>query len=115
MAKKRFALRADQIKPLATGRGGCFATDMITVHGHKVGYMYREQPDNDIDSGWRFVAGVESQEYMDDANNIAIFDVNTVANYDPEIIPFLDAPLGSAFERDRRSGKFVKVEEEAQQ
>ena len=25
-------------------RGGCFATDMITVQGRKVGYMYREPP-----------------------------------------------------------------------
>jgi hypothetical protein len=110
MAKKQFALSADQIKPLAKGRGGCFATDMITVDGCKVGYMYREQPDNDIDSGWRFTAGIESQKYMDDANNLEIYDVNTVANYDPEIIPFLDAPIGSAFERKRRTGKFVEVQ-----
>ena len=110
MAKKQFALRADQIKPLAKGRGGCLATDMITVDGCKVGYMYREQPDNDIDSGWRFMAGIESQKYLDDANNLQIYDVNTVANYDQEIIPFLDAPTGSAFERERHSGKFVEVQ-----
>jgi hypothetical protein len=27
--------------------------------------------------------------------------VNTIANYDPEIIPLLKAPTGSAFERVR--------------
>jgi hypothetical protein len=25
--------------------------------------------------------------------------VNTVANYDPDIVAFLDSPIGSAFER----------------
>ena len=46
---------------------GCFATDRILVDGEKVGYMYREEPadGNDWDSGWRFTAGDESQEYMD--------------------------------------------------
>ena len=111
-SQKKFALRADQIRPLAEGHGGCFATDMITVEGRKVGYMYREEPDFESDSGWRFMAGRESPEYMDDADNIAIYDVNTVANYDPDIIPLLNAPVGSVFEREGGTGGFVAVEDE---
>jgi hypothetical protein len=109
MAKKKFALGADQVKPLAKNRGACFATDMITVEGRKVGYMYREEPRNDQDSGWVFTAGQESQAYMDDAANHGIYDVNTIANYDPDIIPFLDAPAGLAFERQAPSGRFAQV------
>jgi hypothetical protein len=56
-ATKKFKLTADQIKPLVTGRGACLATDKITVEGRRVGYMYRERPDNKLDSGWRFFAG----------------------------------------------------------
>jgi hypothetical protein len=112
--QKKFSLPADQIKPLAENRGGCFATDMITVEGCKVGYMYREEASNDFfDSGWRFMSGQESQKYMDEADNLAIYDVNTIANYDPDIIPFLDAPIGSAFEREGPSSGFVQVEGEA--
>jgi len=81
---------------------------MILVGGARVGYMYREAPDNDVDSGWRFFSGEESQEYVDDAANFAFYDVNTVANYDPEIVPLLGARTGSAFERDA-SGKFVAI------
>ena len=111
-SQKKFALRADQIRPLAPNRGGCIATDMITVEGRKVAYMYREEPDNDIDSGWRFMAGFESREYMDDAANHAVYDVNTIANYDPDIIPFLDADIGSSFERKGGTGPFVAIEDE---
>jgi hypothetical protein len=107
---KRFRLRADQIRRLAEGHGACFATDRITVEGRKVGFMYCEEPDNDIDSGWRFLAGDESDEYMDNADNIGVYDVNTIANHDPDIIPLLDAPIGSAFERDQDSGEFDEVE-----
>jgi hypothetical protein len=109
ISKKRFALSPEQIKPLAEGIGGCFATDMITVEGRKVGYMYREEPDNNIDSGWRFLAGCESQEYMDNPDNIGVYDVNTIANYDPEIITLLNASVGTAFQRDIRSGCFGEV------
>jgi hypothetical protein len=109
MAKKRFALSAEQMKPLTKNRGGCVATDMITVEGRKVGYMYRDEPHNDQDSGWVFTAGQESQAYMDDADNHGIYDVNTIANYDPDIIPFLDAPAGTVFERQSPSSPFTQV------
>jgi len=36
---------------------------------------------------------------MDDVKNHNIYDVNTIANYDPQIIPLLDAPVGSAYIR----------------
>jgi hypothetical protein len=74
--------------------------------------MYREEADNELDSGWRFISGGESQAYLDDVANHAIYDVNTIANYDPDIIPFLDAPAGSAFARQGRSRGFVQVEGE---
>ncbi len=109
-SKKKFKLTAEQIKPIATGHGGCIATDKITVQGLKVGFMYRQEANNPDDSGWCFTSGVESQEYMDNPAHHEIYDVNTIANYDPEIIPLLDSPIGSAFERDRKTGKFVAVD-----
>jgi hypothetical protein len=107
--KKTFARLAHEIQPLAKGYGGCFATDEITVKGRRVGYAYREAPDHDVDSGWRFTAGDESDEYMDDADNLGIYDVNTIANYDPDIIPLLESGVGSQFARDPGSGKFVQL------
>ncbi len=109
---KTFAISGDQIQPLAEGHGGCFATDMITVENRGVGYMYREEPSNDTDSGWRFFSGHESQEYVDDHANTEVYDVNTIANYSPDIIPLLDAPFGTAFERDSESGRFVPVDDD---
>jgi hypothetical protein len=109
MADKQFKSAGSDMKPLAEGRGGCFATDAITVQGRKVGYMYREKPDFDKDSGWRFFSGTESPEMLDDPSHTEIYDVNTIANYDPAIIPLLDSPAGSAFERRGLFKKFVAV------
>ncbi|HVY87434.1 MAG TPA: DUF2185 domain-containing protein [Hyphomonadaceae bacterium] len=107
---KKYKLPAADIIPLATGRGACIATDMITVRGKPVGFMYRqEQPDNEQDSGWRFLSGLEDQDYMDDAGNHGVYDVNTIANYDPTIIPLLDSPPGSVFERTPGAKAFREV------
>lgn len=100
---KIYALDASQIKPLVEGQGACFASDEIAVKGRKVGYCYREAPDNDVDSGWRFLAGDEDDAYMDDPDNIGIYDVNTIANIDPDIMDILHAPIGAHFAR--RNGK----------
>lgn len=106
--EKKFKLSRAQIESIATGYGGCFATDMITVDGHPVRWMYREEPHNPMDSGWRFFSGYETDEYIDDLTNTAVYDVNTIANYDRSILPFLAAPVGSAFER--QGELFISVE-----
>lgn len=110
MAKKKFCIPVKNIKRLIDDDSGCFATDKIAVEGRPVGYMYREPPDNDVDSGWRFMAGDETDEYMDDANNFGVYAVNSVANFDPDIIPFIDATIGSAFARNPETGQFEEVE-----
>src|SRR5215470_8124576 len=106
---KQFKLAATEIKRLVRGYGGCFSSDMITVEGYPVRFMYRESPSNDIDSGWRFFSGFEDDTYMSNPDNHAIYDVNTIANYDPSIIPLLDSPVGSVFEKTTESERFVPV------
>ncbi len=113
MAEKQFNIAGSDMKPLTEGLGGCMATDAITVEGRKVGHMYREEPFFPEDSGWRFYSGTESQEYVDDPANTTIHDVNTIANYDPAIIPLLESPIGSAFARRGLFRKFVAVPFEA--
>ena len=79
---------------------GCIATDKITKEGFKVGYMYREEPsESSPDSGWRFMAGNEDDGYMNDPDNLHIFALNTICNYDRDIIPYLKSEIGSAYIR----------------
>lgn len=107
---KYFKIKAQDIEDIAVGYGNCIATDMITVHGKRVGYMYRDDPKNEMDSGWSFMWGKESHKYMNDPKNHEIYDINTIANYSPDIINFLDAPYGTAFERNS-SGKLAEIED----
>ena len=106
---KSFRIPADQLKDLATGYGTCLASDKITVAGLPVRWTYREEPVDDSDSGWRFFAGDESEEYVNDPANFEIYDVNTIANHDESIITVLDSPAGSSFEKPEDSLEFVEV------
>src|SRR5688572_16579850 len=99
MKEKIFKLSKDQIKELTEPIGACYASDHITVDGLLVGYMYRETPHLVVESGWRFFSGSEDQEYVDNPDNLMIYDVNTIANYDPAIIPYLNMEIGTELER----------------
>ncbi|HEY9103642.1 DUF2185 domain-containing protein [Chitinimonas sp.] len=108
---KYYKLDQSQIKQLAPGHGLCMVTDMITVEGYPVSYMYRDEPEDEADSGWRFFAGNESDQYIDNPKNFSLLDVNVVANYDQTIIPLLDSPVGSAFDKGGEGDTFYDVSE----
>ncbi len=103
---KKFKLKAEEIVKLIEPMGGGIATDKITVEGEPVDYMIREEPMNEIDSGWQFFSGTEDQDYVDNPENSAIYDLNTIANYDKAIIPYLNLPIGTQLERIRGTDKF---------
>lgn len=92
--EQRFLLRDWQ------GPAGCIATDAITVEGRPVGYMVREEPaPNMPDSGWRFFAGDETEDYLNTPENNDVYSLNTLCNYSPDILPLLSAPIGTAYSK----------------
>ncbi|MGN0663612.1 MAG: DUF2185 domain-containing protein [Negativibacillus sp.] len=109
---KNWVIPGPQIKPILTdwqGPVGCLATDRIMVDGCKVGYLYRVEAVNAGDSGWRFFAGDEDDAYTSDPDKVGVFHLNTLCNYDPSILPLLNAPVGTAFIRDEE-GNFRREE-----
>ena len=107
--KKEFKLWAPEFKLYLTdweGPSGCLATDHITVLGKRVGWCYREQStEGRPDSGWRFFSGEEDEAYTSDPEHTEVYDLNTICNYDPDILPLLTAPIGTAYARGA-DGKF---------
>ena len=108
--KKHYKLESRDLQPLATGFGLCVVTDRIAVDGYAVGYMYRDEPEDGEDSGWRFFAGDEDDRYIDNPKNFNVMEVNFVANCDPSIIAHLESPIGAAFDK-ADDGDFYDVSE----
>lgn len=108
---KTLLLSPEELQPLLENWEGpdlCIASDRITVEGYEVGYCYRIAPnDKQLDSGWCFLAGDETEEYLTNQQYMSRYDLNTICNYDPDIIPLLNSAYGSAFYRDE-NGIFQK-------
>jgi len=91
----KYKIQNSDMKQLCDDDRVAFATNHITVDGAKVGYMHREAPDFEEDSGWRFFSGAEDQKYIDNDSNVDIHSLNDIANYDPTILDFLAMPEGT--------------------
>lgn len=86
----------------------CFISKDLIDNHKKVGFMYREQSDNERDSGWRFFSGSETQEYVDNSDNILIVSLNyLINNIDSSVEPYLNSSIRTAYERENEDGKFV--------
>jgi hypothetical protein len=97
-APKKF-FRAGPLRRLVDDPRACIASDRILVDGCRVGYMVREEPTMPEESGWQFFSDDESEDYLDTAANFGVYGLNSVANVDPDVVPFLWAPTGAEFRR----------------
>ena len=87
----------------------CFVTNKILQDGQKIGCVYREEPDTPEDSGWRFLAGDETDEYMENSDNIAFVSIGAVLSQDDSVISLLEEPCGSTFQKSAESNEFHRV------
>ena len=56
------------------------------------------------------ISDPEKRPESNNADNMAIYDINTIANYDSEIIKIIENPIGSQFEKND-SGNFIEINE----
>lgn len=103
-------LHPQQLRHILSTELFCIASNRVLVDGNLVGYMYRESPSNEDDSGWRFLCGDESDSYMATTQNHRAVPLNTMANYDTAIIPYLEWPIGTGLQRDSETFEFEQVE-----
>ncbi len=89
----------------------CFVSHRVLYDGQKVGYLYREEPVAEDDSGWRITAGSEDEKYMDDSANVSYVSLGAVLNLDDRIIGLLDSPVGAEFGFDAASGRFAPIDD----
>lgn len=88
--------------------GYVYASKFLVDNRLPVTFMYREEGEGD-DSGWRFFSGLETQEYMDDPDNVGIYDVETILKISGNgcIRELLQTPAPCAFEREQVDQPFT--------
>ncbi len=89
---------------------GCIVSTRVIADRAPVGYLVREEPEHGQDSGWRLLSGEESQDELDDVENLRVVTLGEVLNLDDAWIHLLDSPVGRAFVYDAEAGAFVPVD-----
>ena len=87
--------------------GFVLATKMLVDNRRRVRFMYREETSNQQDSGWRFFCGDEDDKYVNNPDNIAIYNINTILDIDDRVSSLLDCPAEIAFESADGKSAFV--------
>lgn len=91
--------------------GFLIATKRVAEDENKACFVYREEPMDPQDSGWRVFAGDESQAYLDNPDNSGIYNPTTLLTIDPSLRELLLQPVGSAFEREDGTSEWRVAED----
>lgn len=92
--------------PMATAYS--WVTPGVLQKGEDIGIFYRRKPDGAF-SGWVFLGTSERMDENFTSSKLLQIDLNTLANYAPYIVGFLDAEEKSAFRHDG-CGSVSKIE-----
>lgn len=79
------------------------------VEMDSIGYCYRENTELKIDSGWRFLYGDESEDYLDNPENTHTKDMKEIIEWKPSVKEILKAYPGQEFEWNDSAQKFDKI------
>lgn len=94
-------------KEYIRGAGGTIVSKSILSGASKLKWLFRQESDHG--NGWIAFGDTDSQEYVNDANNMAVVDFNTLANIEPAVVNVFYMPYGSdlEFRSDKTGSYFV--------
>ena len=75
--------------------GGSIASKNILEKHGRIKWCFREEGVNAIDNGWRFLSEVDTDDYLQDASNMAVCDWGTLFEIEPAIAPIFNMPVGT--------------------
>jgi hypothetical protein len=84
-------------------------TARVWEEGRAVRWLYRAEPHNERDSGWRVFAGDEAPGYADDPRTARLVPLRELIDRDRGLEEVFRSPPGTAFERRRLRGPFTPV------
>jgi hypothetical protein len=89
--------------------GGVLVSKLITNQGKKPMFLFREKRTRVSDSGWRIFSGLESDEYVNNSENLGIYHPSHIIEIEKSIESLLLKGVGSVFERINEQSEWVEV------
>ncbi len=94
-----------EMKEYIRGAGGTIVSKSILSGTSKLKWLFRQEAGGG--NGWVAFGDTDTQEYVDNAENMAIVDFNVLANIEPTVVNVFYMPVGSDLEfRSDKTGKY---------
>lgn len=90
--------------------GAIIISNKILEDKKNIMWMYRDEPIDLVDSGWRVFSGTEEEDYLNEPSNFKTISTEQLILIDDSLKINLLAPVGSSFERDDRTLEWRPVE-----
>lgn len=85
--------------------GGCVVSKNILTGKGRIKWLIREQSVDKVDNGWRFFSDIDDDDFINNPDNLAICDFNTIANIEPALIGIYLLPVESDLQLVVEDGK----------
>ncbi len=112
LIKKLLKKSEPKITPdnIASMPSGCIASNNLLSGKGELKWCFRETPINNMDSGWRFLSDIDTDEYLAYANNSSVCDLDTVIQIEPAILTIINLPVDTDVELTVVDGKKMFVD-----
>ena len=84
-----FSSQEQDFRILAELLKTCIVTKKLLNEHWKVGLMQKMEPSSEMDSGWFLSIGNETQDYVNEPENLCIITLNELCEKDPDLISYL--------------------------
>lgn len=97
--------KPSKMKEYISGAGGSIVSKSILSGRSRLRWLFREE--SQYGNGWVAFGDTDTQEYVDNAENMAVVDFNTLANIEPTVVNVFYMPVGTDLEfRADKTGKY---------
>ena len=83
------------MKKYVENAGSCIVTKSILNGETKFRWLFREEPLDNIDTGWMAFGDSDNDDYVNDPKNLTVVDLNTLINIEPTILNVYEMPIGT--------------------
>ena len=85
--------------------GGSIISKNILEGKGKLKWCIREEPINHLDNGWRFWSDIDTDEYLEDSQNLTFVAWNTVLKIEPAVEYIFNCPPDIYLALEEEDGK----------
>lgn len=103
--KKESTPEKTEPKPYIQNAGGSIVSKSILNGTSELKWLFRQ--DNKLGNGWIAFGDTDTEEYVNNAENMAIVDFNTLIDLEPAVFNVFHMPIGADLEfRSDKTGKY---------